>query len=74
MRIVTQEVKRTSYTRRVRLFPKRCPVCKEKFEGQSNATYCSPSCRLKADYQRHAEQRKARRRESHRRQKAGQAP
>jgi hypothetical protein len=41
------------------LIPKICPVCGRTFHGLSRQRYCSPNCRHRADYRRHAEQRRA---------------
>jgi tRNA(Ile2) C34 agmatinyltransferase TiaS len=41
------------------LLRKTCPACGQTFQGLSRQRYCSPNCRHRADYQRHAEQRRA---------------
>ena len=47
---------------------RECAVCGTTVIGTTRRRYCSAACRLKADYARHAEQRKAARRERYRRQ------
>jgi hypothetical protein len=47
-----------------------CVVCGKETLGTSREQYCSAACRLKADYRRHAEQRRQKRREKYRRQRA----
>jgi tRNA(Ile2) C34 agmatinyltransferase TiaS len=59
-------------TRRLKLTPRTCPVCGRGFEGWGRATYCSRPCVQKADYRRHAEARRAARRERYRRRKAAE--
>ncbi|MGH7961151.1 MAG: hypothetical protein ACRERD_04900 [Candidatus Binatia bacterium] len=59
-----------TYTRRLRLEEKHCPVCGKQFEGVKKRTYCSRQCQAKADYARHADQYRKARLESYRRQKA----
>jgi hypothetical protein len=68
-RAVEQHVTRTAFTRTVTQVEQTCPICKEKFWGARIRTYCSKACKNKADYERHAEQRRADRREYHRQQK-----
>jgi tRNA(Ile2) C34 agmatinyltransferase TiaS len=46
-----------------------CPVCRVKFWGVGRAVYHAPECRRKADYERHAEARRERRRETYRAEK-----
>ena len=46
-----------------------CVVCGTTSVGTARRRYCSAACRLKADYARHAEQRKAARRERYRRER-----
>jgi hypothetical protein len=45
-----------------------CAVCGTAFTGKAHARYCSPACRTRADYARHADQRRASKR--HARQEA----
>jgi tRNA(Ile2) C34 agmatinyltransferase TiaS len=46
-----------------------CPVCREKFWGIGRAVYHAPECRRKADYERHADARRATRRETYQAEK-----
>ena len=39
-----------------------CAVCGTEVVATTRRLYCSPHCRLKADYARHAESRRAKRR------------
>jgi tRNA(Ile2) C34 agmatinyltransferase TiaS len=55
--------------RREPLMDKVCPVCGRAFRAVSKQRYDSPPCRRAADYQRHAERRRAHRRETYRRTK-----
>ena len=48
--------------------PRTCEVCGTEVLATSRRQYCSPQCRLKADYIRHAEARRQKRRERYRRQ------
>jgi endogenous inhibitor of DNA gyrase (YacG/DUF329 family) len=60
-KVLTQTIERATYTRRLALEEKRCPVCGKTFEGVKKRLFCSRACQSKADYERHAEQyRKAR--------------
>jgi tRNA(Ile2) C34 agmatinyltransferase TiaS len=49
--------------RREPLLPKVCPVCGQTFEGLGRRRYCGRACAQHAAYERHAEVRKAARRE-----------
>jgi len=46
-----------------------CPICKRKFWGTGKALYDTPACKRKADYDRHAEARRATRREKYQAEK-----
>jgi tRNA(Ile2) C34 agmatinyltransferase TiaS len=46
-----------------------CPVCQVKFWGVGRAVYHAPECRRKADYERHADARRATRREKYQAEK-----
>jgi len=46
-----------------------CPICQAKFWGTGRAIYNSPECKRKADYDRHAEARRAHRREMYQAEK-----
>src|SRR5262245_19893722 len=56
--------------RREPLVEKSCPVCGRAFRGLGRRVYCSPTCRNSADYRRHQEERKSRRRSRYREQQA----
>ena len=45
---------------------KTCPVCGRKFEGLRRQRYCSVNCANRASYARHAEKRRAEKREQYR--------
>jgi hypothetical protein len=55
VRVVEQEVERTSFVRKVKQVEKRCPVCHTLFWGATISRYCSRACQQKANYDRHAE-------------------
>lgn len=57
--------------RKIPLLPKTCPVCGKGFMGAKLATYDSRACKLKASYQRNAEERRKDRRERYHAEKAG---
>ena len=61
-RVIEQKVAVSyTYTRKLRLEEKTCPICGKKFEGVKKRVYCSRACQARADYERHADQyRKAR--------------
>lgn len=63
--MLIQKIERTSYTRRLRLEEKTCPVCGKTFEGVKKRQYCSRACQSKADYARHAAQYRRHRREKY---------
>ena len=69
-KVLVQTIERTTYTRRLQLEEKQCPVCGKTFEGVKKRQYCSRACQSKADYQRHAEQYRKARMETYRQQKA----
>ena len=60
-KVLIQRIERTSFTRRLTLEDKACPVCGKQFEGVKKRKYCSRACQAKADYERHAEQYRQRR-------------
>jgi hypothetical protein len=63
-----QEVKvvRLQVQRKIPLVRKACPVCGKQFLGAVLAVYDSRQCKMKASYQRHAEdRRKARMKKYH---------
>jgi hypothetical protein len=49
--------------------PRVCAVCGTEVIATTRRLYCSSPCRLKADYLRHAEARRAKRRARYQRQK-----
>ena len=55
--------------RRLKLTPRTCAVCGREFPGWGRQRFCGKPCQRKFDYQRHADQRRANRREVYRRQK-----
>ena len=58
-----------SFTRRLRLEDKTCPVCSKKFQGTKKKAYCSRACQNRAHYERHAEDYRERRLKSYRAEK-----
>lgn len=56
-------------TRRITLEEKQCPQCGKKFFGRKNQKFCSRACVQKDSYDRHAEQRRADRREKYQEEK-----
>ena len=58
-----------SFVRTLVLEQKTCPICKNSFQGAKQRTYCSRSCRAKADYERNAEQYRQARMERYRAEK-----
>ena len=59
--------------KRVTVEWKACTQCGKKFEGLKKARYCSKACANKADYQRHAEQRRRQRTEKYHAEKKAAA-
>jgi predicted nucleic acid-binding Zn ribbon protein len=60
--------------RRLVLTPRTCAQCGTAFEGWGRQRFCSKACQRRWDYRRHAEQRRAARRERYRRDREqGQA-
>jgi hypothetical protein len=53
--------------------PRTCVVCGNEVIGTSRRRYCSTPCTNRANYQRHAEERRAKQRERYQRQKAARA-
>jgi predicted amidophosphoribosyltransferase len=58
--------------RTLRLTERACARCGKRFMGWGRGKFCSQACLKLEDYYRHAEERRAKRRERHRRTK-GQA-
>jgi tRNA(Ile2) C34 agmatinyltransferase TiaS len=56
-------------TRQVTLEEKVCPQCGKKFFGRKNQKFCSRACVQKDSYDRHAEARRATRREKYQAEK-----
>ena len=54
-RTIEQQIERTSYTRRLTLLEKVCPVCSKKFWGAKVKRYCNRACQNRANYGRHVE-------------------
>ncbi len=69
-----QVVKLITVQRRLKLTPRTCAVCGQAFPGWGRQRFCGKPCQRKWDYLRHAEARRANRRESYRRQKKNQPP
>jgi hypothetical protein len=59
-----QQVKkvRLNFVRSLPLIEGRCPHCHTMFTGVKGRVYCSASCKGRAAYAAHAEQRRANRR------------
>ena len=53
----------------LRYTDRTCAICGQQFQGWGRARFCSAACRRKADYQAHAEDRRAKRRARYGRQK-----
>ena len=71
--VIEQHVHRTSYIRRLKVERKVCPQCGQRFEGIRKQRYCSRQCSNKADYAKHAPQRRSARMEKHRKEKGQKA-
>ena len=68
-KIIEQVITKRTYTRQVRQLEHTCPICRAHFWGGPLARYCGESCRNRASYVKHAEQRKAERRQRYQRRK-----
>jgi hypothetical protein len=55
--------------RRLVLTPRTCAQCGRAFEGWGRQRFCQPKCQKLWDYYKHADARRATRRERYRRQK-----
>ena len=55
--------------RRLKLTPRACAVCGRPFDGWGQQRYDNEECRRRADYERHAESRRQKRRARYARQK-----
>jgi hypothetical protein len=71
-RIVPSDIARLIAAQR-RIEPRSCLVCGTEVMATVRRRYCSNSCVQKAAYARHAEKRRAARRERYRRQRQGEA-
>jgi len=59
--------------RRIRVFPKKCPVCGKDFTGPKIKVFCSRACVRKATYQKHGEEYRKQRREKYHAEKKAAA-
>ena len=62
-----------SFVRRMQLVDKACVVCGRTFSGTKKSTYCSQVCKNRANYLKHAGQRRADRREKYHAEKKAAA-
>ena len=67
---VTESRERITIRREV-VQDKSCPVCGRIFEGLRRQKYCSVNCANRASYARHADKRRAEKREQYQRRKQG---
>ncbi len=58
IRVIERVIQPRSYTKRIAIVKKVCPVCGEPFEGVRQKRYCRPACSGRADYRRHAAKRR----------------
>ena len=58
-----------SVQRRLKLSPRTCATCGRTFAGWGRQRFCSKACQRRSDYLRHAEARRAKRREYYRRKR-----
>jgi hypothetical protein len=72
-KMVEHVVRRGAYTRHVRLREYTCPICTHRFWAGPLARYCSKSCRNRASYIAHAEQRKTEQRARYQQRKQARA-
>ena len=63
------QVQTFTVTRKIRVVEKRCPQCRKTFVGRLNKKFCSRACVQKESYDRHAEARRAHRRERYKENK-----
>ena len=54
-KVIEQQVRSYTYTRKVTLEEKVCPTCGKTFEGVKIRKFCSRACQNKADYNRHGD-------------------
>jgi hypothetical protein len=65
-----QREREITVERTVKQIEQKCPVCGVTFWGAKISRYCRKrACRNKANYERHAEEYRQKRRESYRKQK-----
>ena len=62
-----------SFVRRLRLTEKICVVCQRRFTGVKKSLYCGKACKNRADYAKHAPERRSARMEKHRKEKGQKA-
>ena len=63
------EARKRVIVRRELVEDKTCPICGRAFEGLKRQRFCSINCANRASYARHAEKRRAEKREKYRRQR-----
>ncbi len=63
------EEKEILVRQRIKITNKICAFCGKSFKGTLQAKYCSQNCRLKADYEKHREDRLRKQREKYSKQK-----
>ncbi len=69
IRVIERVIQPRSYTKKIVIVKKVCPVCGETFEGVRQKRYCRPACSARADYQRHAVKRRKNRVKRYREEK-----
>ena len=74
IRVIERVIQPRSYTKKTVIVKKVCPVCGETFEGVRQKRYCRPACSARADYQRHAAQRRKNRIKRYREEKRRSVP
>lgn len=62
-----------SFVRRIPLIKKQCATCGRTFTGTKKSVYCSQSCKSRANYLKHAEQRRRHRLEKYHAEKTASA-
>jgi len=62
-----------SFVRRLPLIEKQCATCGRTFTGTKKSAYCSQACKSRANYLKHAEQRRQHRVEKYRAEKKAAA-
>lgn len=68
-----ERVRVVTVQRRMKVRDATCPQCGRTFEAVGRGTYCSPSCRRKADHERHGDARRAANRARYRAHRADTA-